>query len=738
MADNEIKTKVTVDTKKAEKNLKSTEQAIEDVDKAGVKAGKDLTKAFSEIGTIARGVLTAEAIKTGFNFLIDSVGVLTTDFAALGDNIAKTSDKLGIGVEALQELRFAAEQSGVESNTFDTALQRLTRRAADAAQGTGPAVKAFEQLGVTLRDNQGNVRETEDIFQDLAGSFAGVESQSEKVRLAFQLFDSEGVALVNVLDQGEEGLAAFSEQAQRLGFIIGEDAARASEEFTDRQNELGKAFGGVRNAIAGQLLPSLSDLFKTITDLIVENRVLILEILAAAPRVFRLAAEAAGVFVVALAVQKVLDFNSSVGGLSGVMDTFIVSLKSGTLAVNLFKAAATLGLTLALDVIITKALEFRDTLGSWEAVLDNAGTIATIVFKQVQLVLLQAGLALAKFTDGLGLTSGNADLARGSVNKLKGEVDALNESLAAQGEQEEGAGIGPDPEDTQLRADQNLVIVKDSLELAREAELAAQDELTRQRAEVFQRRLAQDEEFQAQLDGLTQLQREKAIQELLEQTQTEEDIRRESLIQQGKDNAEFNKRILKEDTELGKALIKLEQDIGKQKVSQLQSTGNSLARLTQSQNATLKGIGKAAAVTQITLDTAKAATAALTAFSFIPIVGPALGFAAAGAIIAFGAEQIGQALAAQDGGVVDFQRGASPTRDSVPALLQPGELVVPTQNFDEVVNAVASQRTVEGDSTGGAEQPTARVELVLRDELMEFIETRLIERRNLGIAVEGI
>jgi hypothetical protein len=40
-------------------------------------------------------------------------------------------------VEALQELRFAANASGVEQQTLDMALQRFTRRAAEAAQGTG-------------------------------------------------------------------------------------------------------------------------------------------------------------------------------------------------------------------------------------------------------------------------------------------------------------------------------------------------------------------------------------------------------------------------------------------------------------------------------------------------------------------------------------------------------------------------------------------------------------------------
>jgi hypothetical protein len=56
----------------------------------------------------------------------------------------QTADTIGVGVEALQELRFAAKASGVEQQTLDMALQRFTRRAAEAAPpSTGTGVVTF-------------------------------------------------------------------------------------------------------------------------------------------------------------------------------------------------------------------------------------------------------------------------------------------------------------------------------------------------------------------------------------------------------------------------------------------------------------------------------------------------------------------------------------------------------------------------------------------------------------------
>jgi len=121
------------------------------------------------------------------------------------DALAKTSDKLGVTTQALASLRFAAEQTGVETNKFDVALQRFTRRLADAASGTGPAVKAFDALGLSAQ--QLIKLSPDQALAKVADQMNKVENQSQRVSLAFKLFDSEGVDLVNTLKLGSDGLS---------------------------------------------------------------------------------------------------------------------------------------------------------------------------------------------------------------------------------------------------------------------------------------------------------------------------------------------------------------------------------------------------------------------------------------------------------------------------------------------------------------------------------------------------
>ena len=154
------------------------------------------------------------------------------EIAAL-DDVAQT---LGINVEALQELRFAASESGIAIGTADMALQRFIRRSAEAARGTGEALGALNELGVSARDFNGQMKPAEQLLREVADALQRVPSEADRVRIAFKLFDSEGVAMLRMLKDGSDGLDRFAQDARDLGLVIdSEMVARAAE----AENHLG-------------------------------------------------------------------------------------------------------------------------------------------------------------------------------------------------------------------------------------------------------------------------------------------------------------------------------------------------------------------------------------------------------------------------------------------------------------------------------------------------------------------
>ena len=155
-----------------------------------------------------------------------------------GDAIQKASLKLGLSTDAFQELRYAAELSGIEMSAFSQGIQRFTRRSAEAAQGTGELAKVFKQLGIDTRDAGGNLKTSEALLGEYADAIQNAAGSGEQLRLAFKAFDSEGAGLVNLLRDGSEGLEAFRQAARDAGVILSKDLVDQSAALNDKITKL--------------------------------------------------------------------------------------------------------------------------------------------------------------------------------------------------------------------------------------------------------------------------------------------------------------------------------------------------------------------------------------------------------------------------------------------------------------------------------------------------------------------
>src|ERR671919_158141 len=123
----------------------SGEQSLKRLETAGGRASGGLKGLGRQAELLRTGIRTLGGALIGAA-TVGGLGALIDRSISAADAIGKTADKIGVGVEALQELRFAAKASGVEQQTLDMALQRFTRRAAEAADVAGKAGIAWERL----------------------------------------------------------------------------------------------------------------------------------------------------------------------------------------------------------------------------------------------------------------------------------------------------------------------------------------------------------------------------------------------------------------------------------------------------------------------------------------------------------------------------------------------------------------------------------------------------------------
>ena len=290
--------------------------------------GKAVRNVGSELLSLSKRAL---AFGTASAF---SIGFAIKKFVDLGDQTAKTADKLGIGVEKLQELRFAADRAGISSQTFDMAYQRFTRRAAEAAAGTGEAKDALRFLGIQLKDSQGKMRPTEQLFGEVADAMARIEDPALRVRVAFKLFDSEGVSMVNMLKDGSGALSDLRREARELGLVMSEETARSAEQTQDSITNLMAVIKGIAFSVGSEMLPEVKQAVKDMTAWAQANRGLIkAEVLSFARDLARLVKGMA--IVAAETIPRILQLVDAIGGFKVVAAIAAVVL-SAKLIVALF------------------------------------------------------------------------------------------------------------------------------------------------------------------------------------------------------------------------------------------------------------------------------------------------------------------------------------------------------------------------------------------------------------------
>lgn len=176
------------------------------------------------------------------------------------DHLNKLSQKIGISVEALSTLRFAAQLSDVSLETLQKGIKGLSQNITEANTGIGDGANLFEALGVSVRNADGSMKSTEAVLLQVADVFANLEDGAVKTALAVKLFGKSGMDMIPFLNQGAAGISQLTAEAERLGLKLTAETARSAEAFNDNLTALKASSSSLGIALARDFLPELTNI----------------------------------------------------------------------------------------------------------------------------------------------------------------------------------------------------------------------------------------------------------------------------------------------------------------------------------------------------------------------------------------------------------------------------------------------------------------------------------------------
>ena len=211
--------KFTEEAKQTDIQIVKCASSMADVAEKAKKAA-DATKPLS---TAAAGALT------GMAGLAVKAGQTADEFSTM----AKQS---GFSTDTLQKMAYAADLIDVDMETAVGAATKLKK-------GLDKNEKTLKSMGVATKDMSGNYRDIEDIFFETIEALSHIENETERDKVAMDLFGKSADELAGYIDDGAQAYKELAAEAQASGKIISEEDLQRANEFNDTLDELKATVG---------------------------------------------------------------------------------------------------------------------------------------------------------------------------------------------------------------------------------------------------------------------------------------------------------------------------------------------------------------------------------------------------------------------------------------------------------------------------------------------------------------
>lgn len=348
-----------------------------------------------------------EGVETAAKGLVAIVGAaaaaataifaFTKQIAEANDELGKFAQRIGVDIEALQELGFVAELNGGSIDSMNASLANLSRVASEAARGMGPGVEVFGMLGISVTDATGRLKQADDLLLDVADAISRLGSQAERLEFAQKLGIGEDLLLA--IQQGSEAIKQQRKEARELGFVIDVDAAQAAADFQDELLRLNRIILGVSNAIGTKLMKQIEPMIEQFVEWFKANKAILQQNLTRF-----LDSLIKGIRGIFNAVMRVVSMvNSLVQAMGGwkaaivAVTGVLIAMNASALLLPVLAVAAGAAILLILEDIITFAKGGDSALGQ---LTEKFPVLESLIWGLLDLLAMIRDGWLLIFSDG--------------------------------------------------------------------------------------------------------------------------------------------------------------------------------------------------------------------------------------------------------------------------------------------------------------------------------------------------
>lgn len=237
-----------------------------------------ITNALQSLQKLAVSVGAALGVAFGLRALIQ----LGKDAVSAAEQITSLSRQTGISIANIQKLGAAADAVNMPMSQLSTAFRMLSEHAEMAAEGNKRQIELFNKLGISVRDNNGIIKNGEQLFGEFADVIAATKNPTVQMALAMEVLGRSGTLALPMLKLGAAGIKKMGDDAERAGMVMSKDVVQAL-------NNMGRELSAVSTIMvnmAGNALAKFADIIPQIVGFIAKYADVIAGIMGGAKLLF--------------------------------------------------------------------------------------------------------------------------------------------------------------------------------------------------------------------------------------------------------------------------------------------------------------------------------------------------------------------------------------------------------------------------------------------------------------------
>jgi hypothetical protein len=170
------------------------------------------------------------------------------------DDLDKAAKGINATVANIQAISFAAGQTaGLDASVATAGIEKMAKRVAEAAMGTGEAASALKELNIDAAKL--NKLKPYEQFKFLADAMEAVPHAGTRAALAAKLFDMEARRLHITMRGGAAAIEEYKKQAEEMGILLDDSMVEDATKANDAIGKLSSSWENFKLVISANLAP---------------------------------------------------------------------------------------------------------------------------------------------------------------------------------------------------------------------------------------------------------------------------------------------------------------------------------------------------------------------------------------------------------------------------------------------------------------------------------------------------